>query len=62
MFPLLAVAIDAVSAVFAGSPERTLLTVVDGVVRYRRSTDGGRLADALAAARPGRARMIGRDD
>jgi 5-methylthioadenosine/S-adenosylhomocysteine deaminase len=48
-----------VSAVFAGSPERTVLTVVNGVVRYRRDTDGARLADALAAARPGRARMIG---
>ena len=50
-----------VSAVYAGSPERTILTVVDGVVRYRRSTDGSRLADAIAAARPGRARMIGLD-
>ena len=48
-----------VSAVFAGSPERTVLTVVNGVVRYRRDTDGARLADALAAARPARARMIG---
>lgn len=48
-----------VSAVFAGSPERTLLTVVNGVVRYRCSTDERRLADALAAARPARARMIG---
>lgn len=47
------------SAVYAGSPERTLLTVVNGVVRYRRSTDDGRLADALAAARPARSRMIG---
>ena len=48
-----------VSAVFAGSPERTILTVVNGAVRYRRDTDGARLADALAAARPARARMIG---
>jgi 5-methylthioadenosine/S-adenosylhomocysteine deaminase len=47
------------SAVFAGSPERILLTVVDGVVRYRKATDDGRLAAALAAARPGRTRMIG---
>lgn len=48
-----------VSAVFSGSPERTLLTVVDGVVRYRRATDESRLAAALAAARPARTRMIG---
>ena len=50
------------SAVFAGSPERTLLTIIDGVVRYRRATDDGRLAAALAAARPGRARMIGHEN
>jgi hypothetical protein len=48
--------------VFAGSPERTLLTIIDGVVRYRRATDDGRLAAALAAARPGRARMIGHEN
>jgi len=28
-------------------------------VRYRRATDEGRLAAALAAARPARTRMIG---
>ena len=49
------------SAVFAGAPERVLLTVVDGVVRYRRSLDEGRLVAAIAAARPGRTRMIGLD-
>ena len=51
-----------VSAVFAGSPERTILTVVNGVVRYRRSTDAARVADATAMARPARARMIGHGD
>lgn len=51
-----------VAALWAGSPRRTLLTVVDGVVRYRRGADDGRLAALAAAAAPGRRRMIGRDD
>ena len=52
----------ATSAVFAGSPERTLLTVIDGVVRYRKGADTERLAACWAAALPGRTRMIGTDD
>ena len=52
----------ATSAVFAGSPERTLLTVVDGIVRYRKGADTERLAACWAAALPGRTRMIGTDD
>lgn len=52
----------AVSAVFAGSPERTLLTIIDGVVRYRKGADTERLAACWAAALPGRTRMIGTDD
>jgi 5-methylthioadenosine/S-adenosylhomocysteine deaminase len=52
----------ATSAVFAGSPERTLLTVVDGVVRYRKGADTERVAACWAAALPGRTRMIGTDD
>ncbi len=51
-----------VAALWAGSPARTLLTVVDGAVRYRRGADDGRLAALAAATNPGRARMIGRDD
>lgn len=52
----------ATSAVFAGSPERTLLTVIDGIVRYRKSADTERLAACQAAALPGRTRMIGTGD
>lgn len=49
----------AVAVVMGGAPERVLLTIVDGVVRYRRSADAERVAAALAAAEPGRRRMIG---
>ncbi len=52
----------AVAVVMAGAPERVLLTIVDGVVRYRRSADAERVAAALAAAEPGRRRMIGDTD
>ncbi len=52
----------ATSAVFAGSPERTLLTVVDGVVRYRKGADTGRFTACWAAALPGRTRMIGTEN
>ncbi len=50
------------SALFAGSPQRVVLTVVNGVVRYRRDRDAGRLAAFEARADPGRRRMIGFDD
>ena len=50
------------SAVFAGSPDRIVVTVVDGVVRYRRSVDAGRLVALEGRAAPGRRRMIGHDD
>ena len=48
----------AVAVLMAGSPERVLLTIVDGVLRYRRSADAQRLAAAIAAAEPARRRMI----
>jgi 5-methylthioadenosine/S-adenosylhomocysteine deaminase len=48
----------AVAALTAGSPQRVLLTIVDGVVRYRRSADAQRLSAAVAAAEPARRRMI----
>lgn len=48
----------AVAALTAGSPQRVLLTIVDGVVRYRRSADAQRLSAAIAAAEPARRRMI----
>ncbi len=57
--PYASVEDPAVAAVFSGSPERTLLTIVDGVVRYRKGVDAGRLASLVAAALPGRTRMIG---
>ncbi len=60
--PYCAIENAATAAVFAGSPERTLLTVVDGVVRYRKGADTERLAACWAAALPGRTRMIGTDD
>ena len=60
--PLAEVEDPAVSVVAAGSPHRTLCTIVDGVVRYRRSADAERLAAALAAAAPVRRRMIGHHD
>jgi len=50
------------SAVFAGSPDRVVVTVVDGVVRYRKSVDAGRLVALEGRAAPGRRRMIGHDD
>ena len=58
----LAMPFGAVAAVYAGSPERTLLTVVDGVVRYRKGKDEQRIAALVAAAAPGRARMMGPQD
>ena len=48
----------AVAVLMAGAPQRVLLTVVDGVLRYRRSADAQRLAAAVAAAEPARRRMI----
>ena len=60
--PLAPVEDPAVAAVYAGSPERTLLTVVDGVVRYRKGTDEQRIAALVAAAASGRARMMGPQD
>ncbi|MFM7693218.1 MAG: amidohydrolase family protein, partial [Actinomycetota bacterium] len=48
----------AVAVLMAGSPERVLLTIVDGVLRYRRSADAQRLAAAVAVAEPARRRMI----
>ena len=60
--PFVPVADPTTAAVFAGRPERVLLTVVDGVVRYRRGADPERIAAAIAQAAPGRARMIGSDD
>jgi len=60
--PLAPVEDPAVAAVYAGSPERTLLTVVDGVVRYRKGTDEQRIAALVAAADSGRARMMGPQD
>ncbi len=52
----------AVAVLTAGSPQRVLLTIVDGVLRYRRSADAQRLAAAIAAAEPARRRMIGDHD
>lgn len=48
----------AVAVLTVGSPQRVLLTIVDGVLRYRRSADAQRLAAAVAAAEPVRRRMI----
>jgi cytosine/adenosine deaminase-related metal-dependent hydrolase len=59
--PLAPVDDPEVAAVLGGSSERVLLTVVDGVVRYRRSADAERVAALVAAAAPGRARLIGQD-
>jgi cytosine/adenosine deaminase-related metal-dependent hydrolase len=57
--PFAAAEDPAVAVLMAGTPERVLLTIVDGVVRYRRSADAERVAAAVAAAEPGRRRMIG---
>ncbi len=46
------------AAVLGGSPEHVERVIVDGVLRYRRDRDAERRAALLAAARPGRARMI----
>ena len=48
----------AAAVVYGGSPERVLLTIVDGVVRYRKDRDGSRLTAAIARAADARATMF----
>jgi 5-methylthioadenosine/S-adenosylhomocysteine deaminase len=48
----------AAAVVYGGSPERVLLTIVDGIVRYRKDLDGSRVQDAIARAANARATMF----
>lgn len=48
----------AAAVVYGGSPDQVLLTIVDGVVRYRKDRDGSRLTVAIARAGDARATMF----
>jgi 5-methylthioadenosine/S-adenosylhomocysteine deaminase len=48
----------AAAVVYGGSPERVLVTIVDGDVRYRKDRDGSRLHAAIARAASARATMF----